>query len=180
MSVEQAMRISGMQKLEELRAMTRYFEQHPLTRVVELGSARGGTFGLWCDLATSYATLVSVDSDRNETDDERMRSVAGRHQRVHLLEMDTHSPDTLRQVRDLVGYCDLLHIDAGHSQIDVEADWADYSPLVSPGGHVVFHDISDGGPIGELFSRIAKCYWSIEFVEHHGHDGWGGVGIVRL
>jgi len=175
-----AHRISGMQKLEELYGMICYLRNTPPARVVELGSARGGTFYVWCRLATAYATLVSVDFDRNELDDERMRSFAGPHQRAHLLDMDTHYPDTLRQVTDLVGFVDLLHIDAGHAEEEVRADWEDYSPLLCPGGHAVLHDISDGGPIGQLWGELAKRYWSIKFVEANGNDGWGGIGVLRV
>lgn len=169
-----------MQKLEELYALVCYFQDKPLTRVVELGTARGGTLYVWCQLAGAYATLVSVDFQRTEEDDERMRGFAGPHQRMHLLDMDTHSPDTRRQVEDLVGYCDLLHIDAGHAEEEVRADWQDYRNLLCPGGHAVFHDISDGGPIGQLWSELAHDFWSIEFVERHGNDGWGGIGVLRI
>jgi len=175
-----ATRISGMQKLEELCSLISYLAFYPPTRIVELGSARGGTFYVWCEIATSYATIVSVDFAHTEEDIERMASCAGPHQRAHFVTADTHDPNTRRQVEDLVGYADLLHIDAGHAEAEVRADWEDYSPLLCPGGHAVFHDISDGGPIGELWGELAKRYWNIKFIESNGNDGWGGIGVLRV
>lgn len=171
-----ATRISGMQKLEELYPLISYLQLDPPSRVVELGSARGGTFFAWCQIATAYGVIVSVDTDHS--DREAMESYAGPYQRAHFVTADTHDPYTVKQVSDLIGYADLLHIDAGHSEAEVRADWADYNPLVPPGGRVVFHDIDDGGPIGQLFDELAQRHWSIKFVE--GRDGWGGIGVLRI
>lgn len=175
-----ATRASGMQKLEELFSLACYLELYPPARVVELGSARGGTFWVWCEIATEYAVLVSVDHALGKEDCERIRGYARPHQKVHIVQGDTHDPNTRKQVEDLVGYVDLLHIDADHSGDAVRADWCDYSPLVVPGGHVVFHDISDGGPIGELWDELAKRYWNLKFIEGNGNDGWGGIGVLRI
>ena len=173
-----AARISGMQKLEELHSLISFLQPNPPSRVVELGSARGGTFFAWCETATAYAVIVSVDIDHR--DEEAMRGHLHPHQAAYFVTGDSHSPDVRRQVGDLVGSADLLHIDADHSEAAVRADWQDYSPLVRPGGHVVFHDISDGGPIGRLWDELARRYWHIKFVEMNGNDGWGGIGVLRI
>jgi len=39
---------------------------------------------------------------------------------------------------------DLLFIDGDHSEAGCELDWRSFSPFVSPGGHVVFHDARAG------------------------------------
>jgi cephalosporin hydroxylase len=169
-----------MQKLEELCSLISYLACFPPSRVVELGSARGGTFYAWCEIATAYATIVSVDFAHTEADIERMAGCAGPHQTARFVTGDTHDPNTRRQVEDLVGYVDLLHIDADHSEGAARADWEMYSPLLCPGGHVVFHDISDGGPIGQLWGELAKRYWNIKFIEANGNDGWGGFGVLRV
>lgn len=175
-----ATRLSGMQKLEELYPLVCYLSLYPPSRVVELGSAAGATFMVWCEVAQENATLVSVDLVQAEEDCERMRGYAHPRQTARFVKGDTHDPSIRRQVEDLVGYADLLHIDADHSEAAVRADWADYSPLVCPGGHVVFHDISDGGPIGELWGELCRRYWNVKFVERNGNDGWGGIGVLRV
>lgn len=169
-----------MQKLEELYSLISFVELNPPCRIVELGSALGGTFLVWCEVATEYAVIVSVDFAYTVENTERMRSYLHPHQKGHFIEGDTHDPATRRQVEDLVGYTDLLHIDADHSEGAVRADWEMYSPLVCPGGLVVFHDISDGGPIGDLWSELAHRFWTIKFIESDGNDGWGGIGVLRV
>ena len=169
-----------MQKLEELYPLICYLRLNPPCRIVEIGSARGGTFLAFCEVATEYAVIVSVDIEQAEEDIERMRGYAHPHQKAHFIQGDSHDPGIRRQVEDLVGYCDLLHIDADHTEEAVRADWENYRTLLCPGGHVVFHDISDGGPIGQLWSELAHSFWNVKFVEANGNDGWGGIGVLRI
>jgi cephalosporin hydroxylase len=175
-----ATRVSGMQKLEELYPLICFVALNPPCRVLELGSARGGTFLAWCELATSYAVIVSVDLEHSDTNVERMQSFVHPNQAAKFVKGDTHDPDIRRQVEDLLGYVDLLHIDADHSEAAVRADWEDYHELLCPGGLAVFHDISDGGPIGSLWSELASKFWNIKFIEANGNDGWGGIGVLRI
>jgi cephalosporin hydroxylase len=175
-----ATRISGMQKLEELYPLISFLRLSPPSRAVEIGSAQGGTFFAWCQVAISYAVLVSVDIQQDEENVERMRGFGFPHQKLHFVKGDSHDPNTRRQVEDLVGYADLLHIDADHSEAAVRADWEDYRTLLCPGGLAVFHDISDGGPIGQLWSELAQNFWNVKFVESNGNDGWGGIGVLRI
>lgn len=175
-----ATQVSGMQKLEELYPLVCFLRLNPPCRIVELGSARGGTFSIWCEVATEYGVIVSVDIEQAEEDCERMRGFAHPNQKAHFLRGDTHDSSICRQVEDLVGYVDLLHIDADHTEEAVRADWEDYHRLVCPGGLVVFHDISDGGPIGQLWGELAHRYWNLKFIEANGNDGWGGIGVLRV
>ena len=128
----------------------------------------------------SHATLVSVDLVQAEEDCERMQSYAKPKQTIRFVKGDSHDPAIRRHVEDSVGFADLLHIDGDHSESSVRADWADYSPLVRPGGLVVFHDISDGGPIGDLWAELSRLFWNVKFVEANGNDGWGGIGVLRI
>jgi hypothetical protein len=47
-----------------------------------------------------------------------------------------------------VGAPDLVFIDGDHSEAGCERDWLEWSPLVGPGGRVVFHDARLGRPGG--------------------------------
>ncbi len=46
------------------------------------------------------------------------------------------------------GELDMVFIDGDHSERGCELDWSCWSPFVSLGGHVVFHDARDGRPGG--------------------------------
>jgi predicted O-methyltransferase YrrM len=175
---ERAAHVSGMQKTEELFPLVSYLLLDPPRRVVEIGSAAGGSFLAWCLAAAHDAVLVSVDIAHEEED--RMRGYGRKDQTVHLVTGDSHDPETRRQVQDIVGNTvDLLFIDAAHFDEDVRADFEDYSPLVRPGGLVVFHDIADQGPIAQLWSELVDRYPSFKFVEDE-NDPWGGIGVLKI
>lgn len=75
-----------------------------------------------CGVATTIdlAAMISKDGDRYPGS-------------------DTHNKQA-RMFGLLNGPYDVLFIDAGHSLRDVVADEFDYTPMVRPGGLVVFHD----------------------------------------
>jgi hypothetical protein len=51
----------AMQKLRELAPLIAVLRRRSLSVVVEIGTARGGTFYAWCKLAEPDALLVSID-----------------------------------------------------------------------------------------------------------------------
>jgi predicted O-methyltransferase YrrM len=176
---ESDIRAFGLQKLDELFLAVTYLSLDPPAKVLEVGSAAGGTFLAWCAVAIDEAVLVSVDLQQFDADCELMRSYAQLGQSVHFIRGDSHAPETKRAVQEISETFDFLFIDADHSGPAVRADWADYSPLVRDGGLVAFHDIADGGPIGELWSELSRQYRSVKFVENE-HDGWGGIGVLKV
>ncbi len=94
-------------------------------RTLQLGLGNcGASHAMWRSLMGSAFTI-----DRNgcSLDDEL------------LLGADTHSREASIFAANNGPY-DLLFIDAGHTFDDVAADYADYAPLVRPGGIIAFHD----------------------------------------
>jgi predicted O-methyltransferase YrrM len=168
-----------MQKLEEMYAAIVYLMLDPPRKVLEVGSAAGGSFLAWCAVAVSQAVLVSVDIAQHEENQELMRSYAGPRQTTYFIRGDSHDPETARLVREYDTGFDFLFIDADHSEASVRADWADYSPFVRPGGLVGFHDISDGGHIGHLWGELTREHASVKFAQNE-NDGWGGIGVLRV
>lgn len=53
--------------------------------------------------------------------------------------LDTHSAEAIETAGGLGPY-DFLFIDAGHKIEDIRQDYADYAPMVRPGGIIAFHD----------------------------------------
>ncbi len=176
---EKDLRAFGLQKQDELYSMICYLMLSPPTRVLEVGSAAGGTFLAWCACATDDAVIVSVDINQFDPDQELMESYAKADQSVHFVRGDSHASETKQQVQEICNEFDFLFIDADHSEIAVRADWKDYSPLVESGGFVGFHDICDGGPIGDLWKELAHDYPNIKFIQNE-NDGWGGIGVLKV
>lgn len=176
---ESDIRAKGLQKLEELFAMVAYLQLDPPRKVLEIGSAAGGTFLAWAGVATDDATLVSVDIQQFAEDQELMCSYVREGQTTYFIRGDSRDVETKRQVAAIASDFDFLFIDGDHSEEFVRSDWRNYSPLVRSGGLVGFHDICDGGPIGELWSELTRRYWNLKFVQGE-YDGWGGIGVLRV
>ena len=82
---------------------------------------------------------------------------------------------------------DFLFIDGDHSYEGVKRDFADYAPLVRPGGLIAFHDIVPGGPGKHGDPGGVPIFWRelavsrVDATELVEDWDWGscGVGVVR-
>src|SRR2546425_2300830 len=94
------------QKMRELRPVVSLLQRRRLHTVVEIGTLKGGTLWLWCQLATPDAVLLSVDLPGGEfgggyqaKDIERLRSYTCETQALHLIRKDSHNKTTRDVVR---------------------------------------------------------------------------------
>jgi predicted O-methyltransferase YrrM len=83
--------------------------------------------------ATEWATRRAVRR--------RARRLAGRAPSVHW---HASTSERVAAAWDRAEQVDLVFIDGDHSETGCALDWRAWSPLVAPGGHVVFHDARDG------------------------------------
>lgn len=164
--------------------------QHPRT-LLEIGSAQGGTLFVWCQMADPQATIVSIDlpagafgggygADRMPM----MRRFRQNGQRLHLLQADSHSSETLRQVEGILGSnkIQFLFIDGDHSYEGVRQDFEIYSRLVPPGGIIGFHDIVEapaetGGEVSRFWNEIKLRFNHRELVTDPAQRGYG-IGLL--
>ena len=162
--------------------------------VLEIGTAQGATLLAWCRIATDW--VISVDLPNGihgggyAPQKQRLyrELVYGRRAdvRVELLQADSHQQETrLRVERRLEGRSiDILFIDGDHRYEGVKRDFELWSPLVSPGGHVVFHDIVPHRTIpscqvDQLWRELKPQYSHVEIVAPTD-EGWGGIGILQI
>ena len=143
-------------------------------RILEMGTAHGGTALIFQEIGTQ---VISVDN----------KGVSGQipmemfnPEVTTFLTADTHDSTTLAQVKEMMPEVDLLFIDGDHTYPGTLQDWEMYSPLVRPGGLVVFHDIAYGRTrnpeseikAGKVFDEVRGDLRVQEiFVEH-------GIGIL--
>jgi predicted O-methyltransferase YrrM len=178
-------------EIESLYRLICDLEPH---RVLEVGTARGGTLYLWTQAAANDATLVSVDLPGGDFGGAYpscripfYQTFARAGQSLHLLRVDSHQPDTLSEVSRLFQnrQIDFAFLDGDHSYAGVKADFEMYGPLVRPGGIIAFHDIlhREEEPdirVDRLWRELRETYDTEEFI---GPDGSGrkiGIGIVRV
>ena len=182
-------RIRPAQVRSEIAQFLGVISSHPPQVVLEVGTANGGSFFLLSRVASSEALLVSVDLPGGTFGGgypswrvPLYKSFARGNQRIRLLRADSHDPETVRQVLELLEGrpVDLLFIDGDHTYSGVKADLEMYSPLVRVGGLIGFHDIvpgpeADVGGVPRLWEEIKARVQTNEIVEDW-HQGGYGIG----
>lgn len=192
----------AVQKVSELANLLKLADGEPIKNMVEVGSARGGTFWAFAQLAQDDALVASVDIPAGSPldvrggvdvytgrDRERFRRFAKETQRVKLIDANSQLQSTVDKLLDTLGSekIDVLFIDADHRYEGVKRDFELYSPLVREGGLIAFHDVivqndtRSGVHIlwRELRQRYAESH---EWVgtDAWGLGNWGGIGAVRV
>ncbi len=187
--------IEPRQNMAEIEAL--YHEVRALApeRVLEIGTAKGGTLYLWCQAALPGATIVSVDLPGGEFGGAYSplriplyQSFAREDQQLHLLRADSHRPQTVEKVKELFEHrpLDFIFIDGDHTYKGVKADFHQYGPLVRPGGLIGFHDILPRADLPDIevhrfWREIKDRYDSEEFI---GTESTGrkviGIGLLRV
>lgn len=166
----------------------------PIRYVCEIGTARGGTLFLLMRASRPDATIISIDLKNPLQNRLVLQSARRDKQRLHLLQQDSHELRTLTRVKKILqgNELDLLFIDGDHSFESVKKDYEFYSPLVTEGGIIGFHDIvpdqyiterkrtrSKSGEVYRYWNGLRKIIRTGELVESHDQDGYG-IGIVYM
>lgn len=188
----------------EIKRLLELVAQEHVHRVLEVGSAGGGTLFLFARAAASDAFLVGMDlpqytggglSSWRAAIYEKGFTSPG--QRIRIILGNSHDETTRARVEKTLGAepVDFLFIDADHTYEGVRRDFEMYAPLVRPGGLIALHDIEPdsfhrtgvrtGSESGEVFR-----YWrelkehhpnrknALEIVEKQDQDGFG-IGVLR-
>ena len=139
-----------MQNRHEITELVRLVQAKKPKRVLEIGTAKGGTLFLLTQAAADDAVIVSVDLPAGingggypDWKSDIYRRFARPGQTLHLLRADSHRTETRDRVRAIVGDAafDVVMIDADHSYEGARTDYELYAPLAAPGGLVVLHDV---------------------------------------
>jgi predicted O-methyltransferase YrrM len=159
-------------------------------RVVEIGTARGGTLFLLMRSLPRSARLVSVDLPSGPFGGGYphwkallFQSLARQGQRLHLLRGDSHSEDTRDRVSvALDGPADFILIDGDHSYEGAKHDFELYRHLLSERGFLAFHDIVPGPPgkvggVPQLWQELKGQFEHREIVKSWGQRGYG-IGVL--
>lgn len=169
----------GLQQLDgEILQLLFLVKELHLRRLLEIGTAGGGTLYLLCKVAAADVVILSIDlqygpfgggypSERRPL----YASFARHQQKVLLLQADSHESDTLARAKNLIGRdsLDFLFIDGDHTYSGVKKDFLMYSPLVRRGGLIAFHDISSNSPdpdygVSKIWKEINASYQFKEII----------------
>lgn len=190
-----AKRRGAKQKIREFAGLVKLVRAKRPETVLEIGTYRGGSLWAWCRVASPDALIVSVDlpggafgGGYDEAEVDRLRAHARPSQTLHLIRADSHAPETLAEVRRLLGdrQVDFAFIDGDHTYDGVKRDFEMYGPLVSD--LIAFHDTlphnaDSGCQVDRLWRELAENQTtaSVEFADRSDTkwDGvWGGIGVL--
>jgi predicted O-methyltransferase YrrM len=146
---QSVVRYGAIQHIDELAEFAKMLCVRSPKTVLEIGTAQGGLFWLFCRVCAADAMLVSLDlppegrysgGQRISIDLESMKRPG---QTVHVIHGNSHDAGTYERVREAMGgkTLDLLFIDGDHTYAGVRQDYDLYRHLVRPGGLIAFHDI---------------------------------------
>jgi predicted O-methyltransferase YrrM len=183
--------ISAQQVPWEISQFAKLVAESKPKTIVEIGTSRGGTLFVLCRLAPPLSTIVSVDMPGagfgeayNDRHVELFKLFPSEGQKLHIVTADSHIPETRDRVNALLGgtQVDLLFIDGDHSYEGVKKDFEMFSPLVSPSGLIVFHDIAEhtkfaGCHVKPFWDEVKRNYRHQEFIEDPS-QGWAGIGVL--
>ena len=182
-----------------------FFRDTKVERVLEIGTAFGGTAMMWahmvepnnghvfcCDITfhrdgisdCGYTTNERIFYPRQVYDDSPYAKY------ITEFEGDSHNPEYIRKVKDAVGTVDILFIDGDHSYEGVRQDFENFYSTVKIGGAIVFHDIrgseyhrKEGCFVDLFWDEIKDVYQTYEFIDQNWYHEKGpaesmGVGIL--
>jgi predicted O-methyltransferase YrrM len=184
--------IRPRQHCAELEALYEQVTRLAPERVLEVGTAKGGTLYLWLQAAKKTATVVSVDLPADGFGAYSPSRASFYHQfpkpaqTLELLHEDSRAPETLQRTRELLGdQIDFAFLDGDHRYEGVLADFNNFGPLVRPGGLIAFHQIlpqpaSPQTQVFRLWDQLKKRYTCREFVDRSITDKVIGIGLLEV
>ena len=181
-----AMRRHGaIQKPVEFGRVLRYLGQHCLRSVMEIGTRRGGSLYAFSQLAQSNAHIVSLDWHTPGTlQPDLLKQLVRPKQELTCIQGNSHEAAIKEKVKTVVREpLDLLFIDGDHRYEGVRDDFVSFSPLVKPGGIVLFHDIVENPQhpeygVERLWRELEGK--KLEFVDRIDPSPGAGLGILVM
>lgn len=143
-------RINPEQKKSEVIQLLDILKVRMPKRMLEIGTASGGTLFVFSQVLGGEAHIISLDLPFKELRvgyppwrRELYKSFAKDGQRIDLLQANSHTKEALESVKKALAgeKLDFLFIDGDHSYEGAKADYKMYAPLVRRGGMVAFHDV---------------------------------------
>lgn len=191
-----AIQKGAIQKNKELSSLIGLLKKRKLKTVVEIGTAKGGTFYAWCKIAQPNAKIISIDLPKGPfgggytlKDIEKFKKYKNNNQKLYFLRKNSQTQKTKNDLLKILKgeKIDFLMIDGDHRYSGVKKDWQLYSPLVKNNGVIAFHDIIVHPKIPKctvhkLWEEIKKKFKYIEVIkdkkDDRGWGQWGGIGII--
>ena len=182
---------AAQQVRSEITSLCEIVKEREPARVLEIGTAKGGTLLLFACFAAPNATITSIDLPKGSPSAfsaERTAALYKRfgypEQHVTLVRRNSHQQETFQSFKEMLkgAMLDFLFIDGDHTYEGAKADYELYAPLVKKGGIIALHDICkhpSGSDVDRLWDEIKQGRDYREFIEVPA-QGWGGIGVLFI
>jgi len=178
---------------ELLRLYRRLLDVKPV-RVVEIGTARGGTLYLWTQASAASARIVSVDlpsgpfgGGYRACRGPFYEAFPGPQQDLTLIRDNAHDATVRDRVAAAFGAegVDFLFIDADHSLRGIRRSLLCYGPLVREGGLIALHDILENPrwpeiEIWKLWRHLRDLGGAEEITDSLQSHRPLGIGLIHI
>lgn len=186
----------AVQKIKELTDCIKLIREYPTPqRILEIGTASGGTFWLWCQLAASKGQVISLDLPMARFNNSKrynkglLQSYGKPTQILSFIKKNSHTDKAEKQVRKVLDghFIDLMFIDGDHTYEGTKDDYFRYSKYVNSGGLIVFHDIVFHDQVldcqvNRFWNELKEDNKTYEFIDtepdDRGWGTWGGIGVL--
>lgn len=183
--------IRPQQRPAEIIALLELLKKRRPQRMLEIGTAEGGTLFLLCRVLDPNGLIVSVDLPGGwfgggypPWRKRLYRRFASDGQQVKLIRADSHDPRTFETVKRLIGdeRFDFILIDGDHTYRGAKQDFEMYQRLVADDGLIAFHDIVPEPrdrecQVHRLWNELKSGREFVEFVENWTQD-YAGIGVL--
>lgn len=180
------MRVDSIQKRSEILALTEAVAALKPRRVLEIGTARGGTLFIWSQITSEKVISCDLEDPGPKRSFYQAFPPVGSQCRVVHLAGNSHEAEFKRRVQQELegGPVDFLFIDGDHTEKGVAADYDDYRALVRPGGIIAFHDIAERqalptNQVQHFWRKLKERSNTEEFIDDPDQTGYG-IGVVRV
>jgi len=174
----------------EIYSLMKILAERKPKKILEIGTAKGGTLFLMTKVLPRDAEIISLDMRGGSFGGgyakwrtPLYRSFASENQELNLVLGDSHSEETLNRIKKILRYekVDFLFIDGDHSYEGIKKDFEMYSPLVKKGGLIAFHDIVEHFDktcrVSDFWEELKKKYKHTEIIESK-QQGICGIGLI--
>lgn len=128
----------------EIVEFTNFLMERKPHNILEIGTAHGGTFWIWCNIATGKK--ISLDWwPKGNPNPEKLAIIMEKFPDTIFIYGNSHLNSTKNELEKTLNgeKLDFLFIDGDHSFEGVKLDYIMYSPFVRKGGIIALHDINN-------------------------------------
>jgi predicted O-methyltransferase YrrM len=124
------------QVYEEILTLTYWLKGFQPHNILEIGY-RGSTFHILSQLSTGKKVALDIEDNGRTIQSHYMMY----GEDFKLFVANSQTEETKNKVKEFCPQYDLIFIDGDHSYKGVKRDFELYQELLSPRGHIIFHDI---------------------------------------